>query len=143
MTPKSPNCPPTWSPKMMPTWLYRQDFAKFSLNRHYNNPLITGLYERLKSTPPTLNLIDRETFCCLTTPPIELLPPHWTGPSHPKIFKYGRFVGPTSSLISDSFRWHPLNLIFVSFPHFIRNEQRRGTARRYLTLSSGILITSR
>ncbi|GFS97251.1 hypothetical protein TNCV_1824231 [Trichonephila clavipes] len=21
---------------MMPTWLYRQDFAKFSLNRHYN-----------------------------------------------------------------------------------------------------------
>ncbi|GFT72348.1 hypothetical protein TNCV_3609062 [Trichonephila clavipes] len=22
---------------MMPTWLYRQDFAKFSLNRHYNN----------------------------------------------------------------------------------------------------------
>ncbi|GFU79850.1 hypothetical protein TNCV_3423301, partial [Trichonephila clavipes] len=27
---------PKWSPKMMPTWLYRQDFAKFSLNRHYN-----------------------------------------------------------------------------------------------------------
>ncbi|GFV22358.1 hypothetical protein TNCV_3924181 [Trichonephila clavipes] len=24
------------SPKMMPTWLYRQDFAKFSLNPHYN-----------------------------------------------------------------------------------------------------------
>ncbi|GFW14983.1 hypothetical protein TNCV_4659441 [Trichonephila clavipes] len=23
---------------MMPTWLYRQDFAKFSLNRHYNIP---------------------------------------------------------------------------------------------------------
>ncbi|GFV31102.1 hypothetical protein TNCV_4314271, partial [Trichonephila clavipes] len=22
--------------KMMPTWLYRQDFAKFSLNRHDN-----------------------------------------------------------------------------------------------------------
>ncbi|PRD29677.1 UNVERIFIED_CONTAM: hypothetical protein NCL1_28631 [Trichonephila clavipes] len=22
--------------KMMLTWLYRQDFAKFSLNRHYN-----------------------------------------------------------------------------------------------------------
>ncbi|GFX94958.1 hypothetical protein TNCV_3045901 [Trichonephila clavipes] len=22
--------------KNMPTWLYRQDFAKFSLNRHYN-----------------------------------------------------------------------------------------------------------
>ncbi|GFV54523.1 hypothetical protein TNCV_4826511 [Trichonephila clavipes] len=31
MTPKSPN----WPPKMMPTWLYRQDFSKFSLNRHY------------------------------------------------------------------------------------------------------------
>ncbi|GFT17167.1 RNA-directed DNA polymerase from mobile element jockey [Trichonephila clavipes] len=29
-------------------------------------------------------------------PPIELLPPHWTGPSHPKNFKYGRSVGPTS-----------------------------------------------
>ncbi|GFX09665.1 hypothetical protein TNCV_2186611 [Trichonephila clavipes] len=28
----TPNLPP----KMMPTWLYRQDFAKFSLNRHYN-----------------------------------------------------------------------------------------------------------
>ncbi|GFS91765.1 uncharacterized protein TNCV_2531011 [Trichonephila clavipes] len=27
---------PTWSSKMMPTWLYRQDFAKFSLTRHYN-----------------------------------------------------------------------------------------------------------
>ncbi|GFU66074.1 hypothetical protein TNCV_1116861 [Trichonephila clavipes] len=35
--PKSTNWPPTWSPKMMPTWLYRQDFAKFSLNRHYNH----------------------------------------------------------------------------------------------------------
>ncbi|GFX47415.1 uncharacterized protein TNCV_1734021 [Trichonephila clavipes] len=31
-SPKSP----TWSPKMILTWLYRQDFAKFSLNRHYN-----------------------------------------------------------------------------------------------------------
>ncbi|GFW47418.1 uncharacterized protein TNCV_4537081 [Trichonephila clavipes] len=33
---------PKWSPKspkMMPTWLYRQDFAKFSLNRHYNGTL--------------------------------------------------------------------------------------------------------
>ncbi|GFV49808.1 hypothetical protein TNCV_1390901, partial [Trichonephila clavipes] len=30
------NWAPTWSPKIMPTWLYRQDFAKFSLNRHYN-----------------------------------------------------------------------------------------------------------
>ncbi|GFX12944.1 hypothetical protein TNCV_3659401 [Trichonephila clavipes] len=35
-SPKSPNWPPTWSPKMMPTWLYRQDFAKLSLKRHYN-----------------------------------------------------------------------------------------------------------
>ncbi|GFX99692.1 putative DD41D transposase [Trichonephila clavipes] len=35
-SPKSPNWPPTWSLKMMPTCLYRQDFAKFSLNRHYN-----------------------------------------------------------------------------------------------------------
>ncbi|GFV70931.1 hypothetical protein TNCV_4462261 [Trichonephila clavipes] len=37
-SPKSPNCSPTWSPKMMPMWLYRQDFAKLSLNRHYNRP---------------------------------------------------------------------------------------------------------
>ncbi|GFU06788.1 hypothetical protein TNCV_4353471 [Trichonephila clavipes] len=36
MTPKwSPNSP-TWSPKLMPIWLCRQDFAKFSFNRHYN-----------------------------------------------------------------------------------------------------------
>ncbi|GFV33373.1 hypothetical protein TNCV_4732961 [Trichonephila clavipes] len=27
---------PSWSSKMMLTSLYRQDFAKFSLNRHYN-----------------------------------------------------------------------------------------------------------
>ncbi|GFS49880.1 hypothetical protein TNCV_3676191 [Trichonephila clavipes] len=32
----TPKLSPTCSPKMMPTWLYRQDFAKFSLNRHYN-----------------------------------------------------------------------------------------------------------
>ncbi|GFT09629.1 transposable element Tcb2 transposase [Trichonephila clavipes] len=32
----SPNWLLTWSPKRMPTWLYRQDFAKSSLNRHYN-----------------------------------------------------------------------------------------------------------
>ncbi|GFT77291.1 hypothetical protein TNCV_3033051, partial [Trichonephila clavipes] len=66
------------------------------LEQSQNNPLITGLYERLKSTPrPQFNrprniLLPDHT-------PIELLPPHWTGPSHPKIFKYGRFVGPTSS----------------------------------------------
>ncbi|GFX96670.1 hypothetical protein TNCV_244571 [Trichonephila clavipes] len=35
-SPKSPNWPPTWSPKMMLTWLYRQNFAKFLLNRHYS-----------------------------------------------------------------------------------------------------------
>ncbi|GFV01554.1 hypothetical protein TNCV_2961471 [Trichonephila clavipes] len=37
MTPKWSPKSPNWSPKMMPTWLYRQDFAKFSLNRHYND----------------------------------------------------------------------------------------------------------
>ncbi|GFS71283.1 uncharacterized protein TNCV_5050321 [Trichonephila clavipes] len=36
MTPKWSPKSPNWLPKMMPTWLYRQDFAKFSLNRHYN-----------------------------------------------------------------------------------------------------------
>ncbi|GFW03533.1 hypothetical protein TNCV_3020451 [Trichonephila clavipes] len=41
-SPKSPNRPPTWSPKMVPTWLYRQDFAKFSLNRHYNELIHLG-----------------------------------------------------------------------------------------------------
>ncbi|GFT65336.1 hypothetical protein TNCV_1559791 [Trichonephila clavipes] len=30
-SPKSPNWPQTWSPKIIPTWLYRQ-----GLNRHYN-----------------------------------------------------------------------------------------------------------
>ncbi|GFV53185.1 DUF4817 domain-containing protein [Trichonephila clavipes] len=36
MTPKWSPKSPNWSPKMMPIWLYRQDFAKFSLNRHHN-----------------------------------------------------------------------------------------------------------
>ncbi|GFY24064.1 putative DD41D transposase [Trichonephila clavipes] len=36
MTPKWSPKSPNWSPKMMPTWLYRQEFAKFLLNRHYN-----------------------------------------------------------------------------------------------------------
>ncbi|GFT23665.1 hypothetical protein TNCV_3511321 [Trichonephila clavipes] len=36
MTPKWSPKSPNWPPKMMPTWLYRQDFAKFSLNRHYS-----------------------------------------------------------------------------------------------------------
>ncbi|GFV93957.1 hypothetical protein TNCV_3573101 [Trichonephila clavipes] len=31
-SPKSPR-----SPKMMPTWLYHQDFSKFSLNFHYSS----------------------------------------------------------------------------------------------------------
>ncbi|GFU47691.1 hypothetical protein TNCV_4464601 [Trichonephila clavipes] len=35
MTPNPPNWPPTCSQKMMTTYLYRQDFAKFSLNLHY------------------------------------------------------------------------------------------------------------
>ncbi|GFU32871.1 hypothetical protein TNCV_4154981 [Trichonephila clavipes] len=33
---KSPNWPPTRLPKMMPTWLYSQDFSKFSLHRYYS-----------------------------------------------------------------------------------------------------------
>ncbi|GFX14630.1 hypothetical protein TNCV_4016281 [Trichonephila clavipes] len=52
----------TWSPKMMPTWLYHQDFAKFSLNRHYNEAKtrhrvslvsahVTTLEEDLKQQP--------------------------------------------------------------------------------------------
>ncbi|GFX18951.1 hypothetical protein TNCV_322561 [Trichonephila clavipes] len=36
MTPKWSQKSPNWPPKMKPTGLYRQDFAKFSLNRHYN-----------------------------------------------------------------------------------------------------------
>ncbi|GFU28820.1 hypothetical protein TNCV_469661 [Trichonephila clavipes] len=39
MTPKSPNWLPTWSSKMIPSWLYRQHFVKFSLNRHYNEKI--------------------------------------------------------------------------------------------------------
>ncbi|GFX11007.1 DUF4817 domain-containing protein [Trichonephila clavipes] len=27
---------PTWTPKMTPTWLYRNDFTKFPLNHHYD-----------------------------------------------------------------------------------------------------------
>ncbi|GFU70711.1 uncharacterized protein TNCV_4952051 [Trichonephila clavipes] len=36
MVTKIAKLPPTWSPKMMSTWLYQQDFSKFSLDRHYN-----------------------------------------------------------------------------------------------------------
>ncbi|GFU56537.1 RNase H domain-containing protein [Trichonephila clavipes] len=46
---KSPNWPLTWSPKMMPTWLYRQDFSKFSLNRHYNAHASKPPLEKLDS----------------------------------------------------------------------------------------------
>ncbi|GFW90186.1 hypothetical protein TNCV_1790071 [Trichonephila clavipes] len=35
-SPKSSNWPPTRLPKMIPTGPYRHDFAKFSLNCHYN-----------------------------------------------------------------------------------------------------------
>ncbi|GFX24618.1 HTH_48 domain-containing protein [Trichonephila clavipes] len=50
--PKTPN----WPPKMMPTWLYRQDFAKFSFNRHYNSiaaedPMYRGDHYTLKIVP--------------------------------------------------------------------------------------------
>ncbi|GFV87574.1 hypothetical protein TNCV_3282121 [Trichonephila clavipes] len=38
MVAKSPNAP-YWLPKKMPTWLYRQDFTKFPLNRHYNEEI--------------------------------------------------------------------------------------------------------
>ncbi|GFW44729.1 hypothetical protein TNCV_4482741 [Trichonephila clavipes] len=34
----------TRPPKMRPTWLYRQDFAKFSFNRHYNEGGINMVY---------------------------------------------------------------------------------------------------
>ncbi|GFT60653.1 zinc finger MYM-type protein 1 [Trichonephila clavipes] len=40
MTPKWSPKSPNWPPKMMPTWLYRQDFTKFSLNRHYNTQVV-------------------------------------------------------------------------------------------------------
>ncbi|PRD23500.1 UNVERIFIED_CONTAM: hypothetical protein NCL1_46175, partial [Trichonephila clavipes] len=30
---------PTWSPNIAPTCLYRQHFARFPLNRHYNRSL--------------------------------------------------------------------------------------------------------
>ncbi|GFS57785.1 transposable element Tcb2 transposase [Trichonephila clavipes] len=35
---------PKWSPKS-PTWLYRQDFAKFSLNHHYNDEVEKLAYQ--------------------------------------------------------------------------------------------------
>ncbi|GFV71024.1 hypothetical protein TNCV_1447241 [Trichonephila clavipes] len=42
--------------KMMPTWLYRQDFVKFSLNHHYNNRYY---YKKLQLLPkPEKNVKD-------------------------------------------------------------------------------------
>ncbi|GFV48832.1 hypothetical protein TNCV_4269091 [Trichonephila clavipes] len=46
MTPKRSPKSPTWPPKMMPAWLYRQNFAKFSLNRHYNEYLIIAIFSK-------------------------------------------------------------------------------------------------
>ncbi|GFT72959.1 hypothetical protein TNCV_1976631 [Trichonephila clavipes] len=37
MSAVSPKWSLNWSPKMTPTWLYPQDFAKFPLNHHYNH----------------------------------------------------------------------------------------------------------
>ncbi|GFX51293.1 hypothetical protein TNCV_2736441 [Trichonephila clavipes] len=39
----TPIWPPTWSTKIMPSWLYRQYFAKFSLKRHYNCSQLASL----------------------------------------------------------------------------------------------------
>ncbi|GFW74788.1 HTH_Tnp_Tc3_2 domain-containing protein [Trichonephila clavipes] len=57
--PKSPNWPPTWPPKLMPTWLYRQDITKISLNRHYNWITEGRVYRRGGSGRPR-NTNDRE-----------------------------------------------------------------------------------
>ncbi|GFW87989.1 hypothetical protein TNCV_216611 [Trichonephila clavipes] len=46
--PKSPNWLPTWSSKVLPTWLYRRDFAQFLLNRHYNNFDDVGTEEEIR-----------------------------------------------------------------------------------------------
>ncbi|GFT93879.1 hypothetical protein TNCV_2132911 [Trichonephila clavipes] len=44
---------PTWSPKIMPTWLYRQDFAKFPVIPLYNmescNFKTRTLYKTMKA----------------------------------------------------------------------------------------------
>ncbi|GFT03358.1 hypothetical protein TNCV_2985261 [Trichonephila clavipes] len=77
LSPKLPN----WSSKMMPTWLYRQDIAKFPLNHHYNETVtrcqilvVWGvtpdfppehsqqLLRCLRSTVPSIAMQEDDTF---------------------------------------------------------------------------------
>ncbi|GFX95667.1 hypothetical protein TNCV_4885931 [Trichonephila clavipes] len=36
--------------KIMPTWLYRQDLAKFSLNRHYNKLILQVKHAKIPAS---------------------------------------------------------------------------------------------
>ncbi|GFV33316.1 hypothetical protein TNCV_1498361 [Trichonephila clavipes] len=45
---------PKWSPKMMPTWLCRQDFAKFSLKRHYNVSTVNKAENQSQNFPASI-----------------------------------------------------------------------------------------
>ncbi|GFW50886.1 hypothetical protein TNCV_3591681 [Trichonephila clavipes] len=51
---------PTWSPKMTPTWIYRQDFTKFPLNPNYNPPVL--IHKRFNVAP--VEEIRWITVCC-------------------------------------------------------------------------------
>ncbi|GFV42495.1 hypothetical protein TNCV_1293731 [Trichonephila clavipes] len=50
-SPVSPNWGPTWSPKMMLTWLYRQDLAKLEPNLVTRNDANLALSPRSPQIP--------------------------------------------------------------------------------------------
>ncbi|GFV70693.1 hypothetical protein TNCV_2022571 [Trichonephila clavipes] len=52
---------PTWSSKIIPTWLYHQDFAKFPLNHHYNASM-ENCVEFLSKEMPYIKIDDNGLF---------------------------------------------------------------------------------
>ncbi|GFW59159.1 uncharacterized protein TNCV_2780901 [Trichonephila clavipes] len=55
-----------WSPNWPPTWLYRQDFVKFSLNRHYNIRSELLYFQNQLSTKTILNYEEPlKAFSCI------------------------------------------------------------------------------
>ncbi|GFV94042.1 uncharacterized protein TNCV_3356891 [Trichonephila clavipes] len=72
------------TPKIMPTWLYRQDFAKFSLDRYYNvrvsELILTSHCSATRGLLATDHVILNHGQVTWTTP--ELAPPLLTTTPH-------------------------------------------------------------
>ncbi|GFW71300.1 hypothetical protein TNCV_537181 [Trichonephila clavipes] len=87
----TPNWPPTWSSEMMPTWLYRQDFTKFSLNRHYNWTSERSLkFTDCHETSPTYSLCNIDLSLSLSSHPF---PPSFPSEFDEKIDLFFSSIG--------------------------------------------------